>query len=553
MLVASQSPLFTSSVRPVVPTMEQAEQLDRIADCQGNKSGSVAYPHFRRALSNYRIQRVDEGQVMSRLWKQSSAAGHIAFYQSFIHARQTINDRLKQLSAGEKMAVVLDYGIGESAQYFAGSTGRNVTMASSCSRDTHKNQADCSFALPGALEFLKSVKTAPVEIGYPCSGGDLNTGKRYMMGMSITAGCPAVTDESVNIATKAHQKDKTLSEICDGCSKTLFLADQPGGIGIHDIALSDGYLPMSVRENITHPPLGFAVQTNRTSELQSWDDTEMPRAEKPNPMAAQLEQALNYSQSPGYDDLTTQTCRNAIREFDRLTKDLTADRIGQMVVVMDIDGTVVNNSPWIAGLCSKGQLSTQESHSRWAVSQQATAIKGVGELVGAYRKKKVPVIWVSNRTPGLNGQSGDEVRKATEAHLKTLGLFEEGEQVLLKGDRTVTASNGEIDTHKRHRFDAIRQGGVVPGRTEIVQMVGDDPADLEIDTEPFYNVDSDTWPATIKEKIGRKLILMPNPLFYRGWHRDLAQGFAQGFGQTLGVIRKTGGNPACGYGRNEPD
>ncbi|MGI9280444.1 MAG: HAD family acid phosphatase [Endozoicomonas sp.] len=182
----------------------------------------------------------------------------------------------------------------------------------------------------------------------------------------------------------------------------------------------------------------------------------------------------------------------------------------------------------MAGLCAKGQLSSQNSLHRYVLSGDAPAIEGVKELVQHYRKQNIPVVWVTNREPNPDSKTSDnKIREATRKQLEQHGLFQEGDVILMKGDCQGFTPKGETERCKKGRFEAIRHGRVIPGRNRIVQYVGDDSADLEPDAEPYHDINCDHWPSEESSEIGSRRILMPNPIFYRGWHQSLVKHWAK--------------------------
>ncbi len=114
----------------------------------------------------------------------------------------------------------------------------------------------------------------------------------------------------------------------------------------------------------------------------------------------------------------------------------------------------------------------------------------------------------------------DEIRLATQQQLESHGLFRSGDVILIKDDKSL--SDQDIPAcSKRERFSAIEREQVIPGRNHILQYVGDDPADLDLSAEPFHSPTTIEWPDHCNE-IGSRRILIPNPIFHRGWNAALA-------------------------------
>ncbi len=517
------------------------------------KLEGVAF-HPSAKLDSREVDRCELYQtlIMGLAWKQLSAAGHIALKQTFVHATQALKEAISDLKDNEKLAlfVDLDDGTVESTPYFAGLTGTNNEMTQERSSAWWKAQAKRSYALCGAEAFLKeAAATGKVKICYLTSRSDPSL-QSDTITMLKAFGFPDVSEDSVKIAHKGKSKAEHIAEVRADCQKAMFIGDKLGDSGIK-ASVSTEQLRSTIREEtrsrwgndcfvvtnpvygpswegITHAPFKTTAPEEfdkRQQTLQIWDDPELPEKTPPAPLTQQMQQALLYMQSPSYDALTLQTCNRAGAEFEKRVK---GQDTSKMVAVMDIDGTAVNNSRWMAGLCAKGQMSNQRSLHRYVLSGDASAIEGVKELVQHYRDHNIPVVWVTNRGPDLDAKVSDnQVREATRKQLEQHGLFREGDEILMKGDCQDYTPKGETERSKRGRFDAIRHGQVIPGRNNIVQYVGDDPADLEMDAEPYHDIHCDHWPSQEASEIGSRRILMPNPIFYRGWHKALVKHWAK--------------------------
>ena len=494
------------------------------------------------------------------VWKQLSAAGRIACYQTYAQLWQALSERIESLNQGEQLAlfVDLDDGSVESTPFFASLMGSENEMTDSRSEGWWQTQCSqikspylpagkqgvhsWSSPLPGAVEFLtKAHKSGKVKVCYLTSRTSESI-KPATMEMLKRFGFPGVDESTVRVATKSKNKPFHFADFGKGCADNFYIGDKLGDLNINTRGMSLPDMRSLVRqeenlgknafimsnpvygpgcwENITHTPFTASAEESRDTrdkQLTVWQDETNPSI-KPvfNPVTEQLEQALLYMQSPAYDALTIQTYRRAAEEA---RKQLTQCDSKTAVAVMDIDGTVFNNSPWIAGLAQQGQTSSQESLHRFVCSHQAEKVAGVDELMSVYREHNVPVIWVTNRAASTVADQ-NKVRKAAQAQLEAKGLFKDGDVILIKDDNTLTCQNIPANT-KRDRFTAIEKGEVITGRNQILQLIGDDPADLDLSAEPFHSRNTDNWPVQSQE-VGSKRVLIPNPVFYRGWNTALA-------------------------------
>ncbi|MRI33077.1 hypothetical protein EOPP23_08785 [Endozoicomonas sp. OPT23] len=519
----------------------------------------------RQALTSHSSRAALYNTIGSALvWKQLSAAGRVALYQTYAQLWQALEERTDTLEEGEQLAlfVDLDDGSVESTPYFTSLMGTENKMAPARSEEWWRTQLgqikspylpegrqgehNWSYPLPGAKEFLtKALATNKVKICYLTSRSDESI-KPATINMLKRFGFPGVCEESVRIATSQTSKPSHISDFEKDCAGNFYIGDKLGDLNIATKSLSFTAMKSLVSspavnsrlgteafivpnpvygpgcwEDITHAPFTKTAdesRQNRREQLKVWEDSGSSHASgRFNPITEQLEQSLLYMQSPAYDALTQQTYCRAAAEARKL---LAQQDPKKVVAVMDIDGTVVNNSPWIAGLSKKGQTSSQESLHRFVTSGTAEKVSGVDQLLGVYREKSIPVVWVTNRAASsIAGQ--EEVRLAAQKQLEKKGLFKEGDVILIKNDPSLTQA-GLAASSKRDRFAAIEQGRVIDGRDQILQFVGDDPADLDLPAEPFHSQSTSNWPAESSE-IGSKRVLIPNPIFYRGWNTALAK------------------------------
>ncbi len=83
-------------------------------------------------------------------------------------------------------------------------------------------------------------------------------------------------------------------------------------------------------------------------------------------------------------------------------------------VIMDVDETVLDNSPYQARLIRDGQDYSEVTWDQWVTEKQAKAVPGVVEFAKAATAKGVTVLYLSNRAVHL--------KDATLANLKAVGM-----------------------------------------------------------------------------------------------------------------------------------
>lgn len=175
-------------------------------------------------------------------------------------------------------------------------------------------------------------------------------------------------------------------------------------------------------------------------------------------------------------------------------------------VVLDLDETVFDNSPYQAYLIENSLSHDDTIWSKWVNSGTAKALPGVQRYVTQAKENGYEVFYISNRK--------DNLQEATMKNLRDLNLpFVDSMHVMLK------APSDTINKHstKRYRRNKIRE----VYKQEIVQLIGDQLADLH---EAFEysptNYNADDSIAKYLPNFGKSFIVLPNPM-YGDWYNVL--------------------------------
>jgi len=166
-------------------------------------------------------------------------------------------------------------------------------------------------------------------------------------------------------------------------------------------------------------------------------------------------------------------------------------------VVVDIDETMLDNSPFEAQQILESSGYTPESWKKWSSLAKAKALPGAVEFSHFCDSLGVEVIYISNRKT-------DEIA-TTLKNLDSLGFsFARAENMLFKED---------VSSKKTRRNKASE-------KFEIVMLIGDNLNDL---SEVFENRGVD-WGAAIveqnKKEFGNRFIVLPNPM-YGDWEKNI--------------------------------
>lgn len=171
-------------------------------------------------------------------------------------------------------------------------------------------------------------------------------------------------------------------------------------------------------------------------------------------------------------------------------------------VVMDLDETVLDNSPYAAWQAVKGESYTPESWKRWCEAREAGAVPGALEFVKHVYSKGGEVFYVSNRKV--------DVKSATIDNLKFLGFLGVDERhVLLK----------EESSNKDGRRKSIEDMGY-----EIVMLIGDNLDDFD---SMGYKKSNEIRKDNVnknRDDYGVKFIILPNPV-YGGFEGGIIEGY----------------------------
>ncbi len=166
-------------------------------------------------------------------------------------------------------------------------------------------------------------------------------------------------------------------------------------------------------------------------------------------------------------------------------------------VVVDIDETMLDNSPFEAQVIFDNAEFSPELWKKWTSMAKAKALPGAVEFSQFCDSLGVEVIYISNRKV-------DEI-DVTVKNLDSLGFaFARKENMFFK----------EKVSSKRDRREKVSE------KYEIVMLIGDNLNDL---SEVFENRGVD-WGASVVEQnrreFGNRFIMLPNPM-YGEWEKNI--------------------------------
>jgi len=169
----------------------------------------------------------------------------------------------------------------------------------------------------------------------------------------------------------------------------------------------------------------------------------------------------------------------------------------KMAIVMDLDETVLDNSPYNGWLIENNKTYNAESWTEWCNLAKAELVPGALEFIEKSKNQGIKIMYISNR-------SVDDL-EATISNLQNSGITVDRSDVLLKTENS----------------EKIKRREQVMGSYNIVMLIGDNLADF---TDAFDQKLSINERKVLIEKyrndFGKKFIVLPN-VMYGDWENTL--------------------------------
>lgn len=185
-----------------------------------------------------------------------------------------------------------------------------------------------------------------------------------------------------------------------------------------------------------------------------------------------------------------------LKKIVQVNKKAKTDR-RPLAVVLDLDETVLDNSPYNATLIQKGG-SFPTGWSEWCAAAHAKALPGAKAFLDYAHQNKVEIFYVSNRE--------ESAKESTFKNLLNLQIPVKLENMLLK-----QKSSGKED-----RRLTIAQ------RFNIALLIGDNLNDFSHKFEKLGAIDRKKTVEQSSAEFGPKYIILPNPM-YGDWEGSIYQ------------------------------
>lgn len=160
-------------------------------------------------------------------------------------------------------------------------------------------------------------------------------------------------------------------------------------------------------------------------------------------------------------------------------------------IVLDLDETVLDNSPYQAENIILGRGYDSKSWDEWVNMKKAKAVPGAKEFLQFADKNGVKIYYISDRT--------ESQLEATIENLRAEGIpVQTNDSVLLK--------------NKDDKSGKVNRREYVKNHTQLIMLFGDNLSDFDL----FSSKSIDERNAKVEElskEFGDRFIIFPNPLY----------------------------------------
>ncbi len=167
-------------------------------------------------------------------------------------------------------------------------------------------------------------------------------------------------------------------------------------------------------------------------------------------------------------------------------------------IILDIDETILDNTPYESELIRTGTSYNRESWDRWCMEARAEAIPGAAEFCNLANEKGVRVFYVTNRR--------DHLKEVTRENLQRAGF------PLNENIETIFTREDESNKESR-RMQIARD-------YRILLLIGDNAGDFASDFTGGSTNNRADFANRYRSYFGTRWIVLPNPV-YGDWEGAL--------------------------------
>lgn len=160
-------------------------------------------------------------------------------------------------------------------------------------------------------------------------------------------------------------------------------------------------------------------------------------------------------------------------------------------IVLDLDETVLDNSPYQAENIARGRSYSSKTWDEWVNMKKAKAVPGAKEFLEFADKNGVKIYYISDRT--------ESQLDATIENLKLEGIpVQSRENVLLK--------NKDDKSGKVNRREYVKE------HTDLIMLFGDNLSDFDLFSSKSIE-EREGKVEELSKEFGDRFIIFPNPMY----------------------------------------
>ncbi len=196
-----------------------------------------------------------------------------------------------------------------------------------------------------------------------------------------------------------------------------------------------------------------------------------------------------------------------------------------MAVVLDVDETVLDNSPYQSQLIFDGESYGEVSWDRWVGLRSADAVPGVVDFLRTARSLGFHIAFITNRPCKQRPDESDSCpqKEDTRANLEAVGIETQGTSLFLMNEPPPASCRTYLTDAEQEdglwSSDKTSRRACVSKERKIAMLFGDQLGDFveKHDDASGREVadDYDAW--------GRTWFMLPNPT-YGGWRPRTPEG-----------------------------
>ena len=167
-------------------------------------------------------------------------------------------------------------------------------------------------------------------------------------------------------------------------------------------------------------------------------------------------------------------------------------------IIIDVDETVLDNSPYEAQLIKSGKAYNSDTWTAWSKEQRAKPVPGALDFCTHAHQNGVTVFYITNRR--------EQLKEATRANLQRMGF----------------PLIADMDTvfHKTNTSDKGERRAAIARNFRILLLIGDNAGDFYSGFTKGSKVKRDSLVSRYRQNFGTKWIILPNPM-YGDWESAL--------------------------------